>query len=595
MVHTSSSTIESASINKLQDALIRTEVVEADIPTNDKTPSWDGELRLYKSPDQLGKKDHLLGRIPVQVKGKLVKRLSGNRASFSAEVSDLKNYLNDTGVLFFLVQIVDFDKYKIYYAALHRFDLRRLISEAGDQKSKTIKLEQFPNKHKEGMLQVLHAFLLNKEKQGILLPDVSSLGDTQNTCTEWEKFEVAIPAIGVSSAEDIFEQFLSHPQYVYGKPKNLEARFPIGKIHPDQIVITKDMPIKVDGQVLFRDIDTVRCRGGHRELHIGREIMITFSQERLHYNYTPCGTLNEQIASMTFMVALATGRKVSIGDYELPQFNPSKLKEQTVQEMKDRLQHLHKTRDVLNQLHVTKDLNYGDLSSSDLGNVECLIAGIVEKKPVPLSVNGQGGFGVLRIGNLALLLVHKKSSSGNGYLISDFFESDGVVLAQPEDMGGPKISVSPYIVMTADDFKRADNANLTSILPSIKKYPFNEIYGDRINQFVLELLKLYDNSGTMETLDIAVQLLDYLQENNPDQYPLYQINRMQTEKRRRALTNEENRQLMDIKESAKSIEFKLAASILLESFYEAQVLFEQLAPYAQNKFEEYPIMHLWNT
>ena len=70
---------------------------------------------------------------------------------------------------------------------------------------------------------------------------------------------------------------------------------------------------------------------------------------------------------------------------------------------------------------------------------------------------------------------------------------------------------------------------------------------------------------------------------------------MQTEKRRRALTNEENRQLMDIKESAKSIEFKLAASILLESFYEAQVLFEQLAPYAQNKFEEYPIMHLWNT
>lgn len=595
MVHANSSTIESASINKLQDALIRTEVVEADIPTNDKTPSWDGELRLYKSPDQLGKKDHLLGRIPIQVKGKLVKGLSGNRASFPVEVSDLKNYLNDTGVLFFLVQIVNFDKYKIYYAALHRFDLRRLISEAEDQKSKTIKLEPFPHRHKEGILQILHDFLINKEKQGTLLPDVSSLGDTQNTCTEWEKFEVAIPAIGVSSAEDIFEQFLSHPQYVYGKPKNLEARFPVDKIRPDQIVITKDMPIKVDDQVLFRNIDTVRCRGGHREIHIGREIIITFSLERLHYTYTPCGTLNEQIASMTFIVALATGRKVSIGDYELPQFNPSKLNEQTVQEMKDRLQHLHKTRDMLNQLHVTKDLNYGDLSSSDLGNLECLIAGIVEKKPVPLSVNGQGGFGVLRVGNLALLLLHKKSSSGNGYFISDFFESDDVVLAQPEDMGGPKISVSPYIVMTADDFKRADNANLASILPSVKKYPFNKIYGDRINQFVLELLKFYDNSGTMETLDIVVQLLDYLQENNPDQYPLYQINRMQTEKRRRALTNEENRQLMDIKESTKSIEFKLAASILLGSFYEAQMLFEQLPPDAQNKFAEYPIMHLWNT
>ena len=44
-----SNVIEMASINKLKDAVLRTEIIEPEIHENDKTPSWDGELRLYKS------------------------------------------------------------------------------------------------------------------------------------------------------------------------------------------------------------------------------------------------------------------------------------------------------------------------------------------------------------------------------------------------------------------------------------------------------------------------------------------------------------------------------------------------------------------
>ena len=43
------------SVSKVKDAVLRTGVVEPDIRENDKTPSWDGELRLYKSQESFSK------------------------------------------------------------------------------------------------------------------------------------------------------------------------------------------------------------------------------------------------------------------------------------------------------------------------------------------------------------------------------------------------------------------------------------------------------------------------------------------------------------------------------------------------------------
>lgn len=593
MEYTNSTLIEESSIVRLKEAFLRTETVRADIQTNDKTPSWDGELMVYKFPGQFNK-DDILGRIPIQVKGKCVKRLSGRQATFPVDISDLNNYFNDSGVMFFLVEMVNLDKYRIYYAALHRFDLRRLIAQAGKQKTKSIKLEQFPLKHKNGILQILHAFLLNKGKQGALLPNITSFKDVEQSDTAWEKFEFSIPKIGLSCKEDMFEQFLSGPQYIYGKPKNLEVFFPIDKIYPERIIIAKDIQIKVGDEILFDHIDTIRGKGGKREVRIGKEITLTFSEDRLHYNYTPCGSLDEQIASLTFLVALATGRTVSIGNQEFPAFDNSKWNKHLIQEIKERLEALHRAKTTLNQLHVKKDLNLKDLSPSENQALNYLITGIMDKQPVPLSVNGHSGVGVLHIGNIALLLSHKKSLADDGYYISDFFESDDLFLTQGDDESGPKIPVSPYCIMSASDYNKIDNAELSLILSSVTKYPFNTVYGEQINWVVLELLKFYDIGGTDEVLDVAIELLNYLQQNNVKEQTLYQINQLQAEKRRRALTSDENRQLIGIREKNNSLQFKLAANILLESFQEARMLFEQLSPDEQNKFSQYPIMHLWH-
>ena len=138
-----STLIEQTAITKLKDALARTGIVNAQIPEHDTTISWDGELQIYEAGESFSK-SLLKGRIPVQVKGTVVKSFpTKSYATFQADVNDLKNYLNDGGVLFFVVQLRDFDDYRIYYAPLLPIDLRKLLNRLEPVKAKASGLSNF--------------------------------------------------------------------------------------------------------------------------------------------------------------------------------------------------------------------------------------------------------------------------------------------------------------------------------------------------------------------------------------------------------------------------------------------------------------------
>ena len=66
--------IEKKAINRFEGYLENSEILSAQIDRNDKTPCWDGHLYVF----QVGyrDKDHLVGRISVQIKGKEVDVLS---------------------------------------------------------------------------------------------------------------------------------------------------------------------------------------------------------------------------------------------------------------------------------------------------------------------------------------------------------------------------------------------------------------------------------------------------------------------------------------------------------------------------------------
>lgn len=588
------SIIEKASVNYLKDALLRTEMVEAAIPDgDDKVPSWDGEIRLYSTRENF-RKDTLVGKIPVQVKGTWVARFPKGKAAFSADVSDLQNYLNDGGIMFFLIQIKSFDDYKIYYTSLLPFDLRRLLDEAGAQRTKTIKLDVFPHKYKDGMLQVFCEFLENKKKQATLLPNIRCLQDLENSQMEIEKLEICIPKSATNTPEDAITELLERPQYVYARPKGVEASFAVDRIIPQEVVMHKHTPVVVDGEVLYDHIDIVRTSKKGKHFKLGDGITGTIHDGRMSFQYSLYGTLHEQICGLKFVTALFQGKEVKFGNVSLPTAGYTS-KDSSLKETLERLTGLLTIDRVLKGLHVKKDLNFGKLSEHELQGLNYLVNGIEDGLPVPFNLSKDVGYGKLTIGNLTILLKATKNPSGAGVFISDFFATSDVRLTQKNDTPENGVRVSPYILMMASEMKLIDNFDLSEAVLSITAYPYSELYSERITNFVLELLRLYDDETTKDEkiLDAIIQLLSFLQKHDSSQGELYKINRLQTEKRRRKLTTDEQRYLLSLKKAGIPLQYQLAASILLESFQEASLIYDQMDKEEKSLFDTYPIKHLW--
>lgn len=584
--------IEMSAVGKIKDALLRTECVEPDICENDKTPSWDGELRVYRKKSF--EKSNLYGRIPVQIKGQWVSKIQSNTIKFSVDTVDMRNYFNDGGVIFFVAQVKDFDHYKIYYRSLLPFDLRKILVAAQAQKSKQITLQHFPNRHINGMLRILIDFLDNKKKQGQLLPNICSMQDLSASNMDIEKFEFSVPKIGLSSEKDLFNTLLNSPLYIYAKPKNIDASFVVDKILPKEIFIQKDTPIIANGELLFDGFSVVRASGKKNQIRIGSGISMEISDTTLHFNYTFEGTLQEQLAELKFLTAMMQGQPVQIGGYITEGKNPH-LTGHTIEEIQNRLNGLLEIHNALCSLHVKKDLKLSDLSEDEFKMLNWLIIGM-DGKLVPISINGGPGVGILTIANLKIMLCCKRNDVGEGFLISDFFASTGWQLVENEHSIKEGLPISPYVLMDCDTLKSIDNIDFENVVTSIHEYPFSVPYGEKIILFILELLKFYDSEGPKKSmvLDVANNLLDYLSEHNKEKQDLYKINRLQIIKRQRPLNAEEMQCLVSLKESGISPQFQLAANILLGSFQEANLIYDKLPKLEQQKFDEYPIVHLWD-
>lgn len=582
--------IEMSAVNKLEAALLSTGMIVPNISKADKVPSWDGEIFLYKTKEDLSK-GNLSGTIPVQVKGTIVERFEKKKAVFQADVRDLRNYFNDNGVMFFLVQLKDFDTYKIYYASLLPFDLRRLIDEAGGQKTKQVALELFPHRYRDGVVRVVSDFIINKNKRAQFLPDVRSLMDLEKSKMEVEKLEFSIPRFGVNSEDEMFSEILARPIYVYAKPKNIEASFVVDKVRPEVISIHQKVPVIVNGEVLYNQVEEIRQSGKEKQLKISDDVIIHLSKGIWTIDFSFRGTLHEQILEMKMLLASAKGQEVRIGNRLFSNGNTN-FNGHTLEEAEKRLSDLLLIDAALKKLHIKKDLNFGSLSDHELIVLTHFVRGIMDGIPVPFSIGGKAGNGTLSIGNIKIAISSKPHPDGNGFQISDFFDGQ-VILNREHDFPENGVVVSPYLLMSNSLLAELDNVDLSSVAESVTKCPFSDAYAEYALNFVLELIRLFDDTGNNKALEVATQLLNHLRKNDKSREDLYHINHIQIEKRRRKLSKEEVKYLVSLKTPGIPIQYQLAANILLDSFQEAAIVYDQLSDPEKQFFDAFPIKNLW--
>jgi len=98
--------IEILATSAVKDRLALCDGLYSYVNEREKEPSFDGNIYVY--PKGTNRKELQIGRVPVQIKGES-KRILGGKTTYkhSAEISDLKIYLKDGGVIYFVVVIND--------------------------------------------------------------------------------------------------------------------------------------------------------------------------------------------------------------------------------------------------------------------------------------------------------------------------------------------------------------------------------------------------------------------------------------------------------------------------------------------------------
>ena len=118
------------------------------------------------------------------------------------------------------------------------------------------------------------------------------------------------------------------------------------------------------------------------------------------------------------------------------------------------------------------------------------------------------------------------------------------------------------------------------------------------NYDLLNLLLAYDkhNDHPIELLNTAKEIAYWLLNESAGNLhsEIKILNYLQTIKRERAFTAEENRQLYDIAENENSsLMVKLGANLLLENYIVARIQFEQLDEHDKDAFRSFPIYKFW--
>lgn len=312
------------------------------------------------------------------------------------------------------------------------------------------------------------------------------------------------------------------------------------------------------------------------------------------------GLLSDRIKDLKFIISLIETHKIRTEKGDI--FNLGEIFTNNpvdVEEAKNILDYHKRIDSFWKSLKVNDDFDIGKIDiNSSLSELGLLMKAINGKEPVQIETEGNQPYYLLRkeVSNFKILLFLEAVDQENKlYKIYNYFDHTGTVKVIRNNI--ENIS-SKYSALNSDDYIELSNIDFSDILPSFKKViPLNSRVYDPANYDLLNLLLAYDKHKDhpaiiLETAkDIAGWLLEEGGEVLSDEIRI--INYLQTVKRERELTDEENRKLYQIAEKSIGLMNKLGANLLLENYKVARLQFEELNDEEKEAFKSFPIYHFW--
>jgi len=581
--------MERMAVSAIEDAVSKTNCLVSHINSGDKYPSLDGCILVYSPSDNNNyAKEYLKGTVDVQVKG-ITEKKNRMEHVFPISVIDMQNYLKECGVMFFAVYYDQkLDEKHIYYKKLLPYDLRKILENSKGEKTKNIKLNLFPN-DKHEIVDLFLNFLADKEKQR------TAISGKLISLDEIRKENILGPlSFGyttVGEKEFPWEYLFNHDVYIY-EDIGRELKMPISHIENINAINAKqEKNIYVGNSCYYKRIEVKFEKDDLATITIGKSVTLICSSNRMKLHFSLKGNLEERILASNFIIAALTTGKIEIDSFvqNISATMPGAKSSLDIDKIKDNLNYLYKIREILKMLDVQDNLKMDEMDRQDFLAVDMLIKSVMDNNFVSLK-NIEMPFGIVNIANLKILVCAHKERNSEKYKISNFLSAR--LDAQNDNI---KCKIPSFVILKKKLIIECNNIAWDRIFEQMNQTEHNSIFGDKLNDFLLEVIKAADESGNPKFLKRALRIANFLE--NPDLEFSSEglvLNSLQILKRYRQLTNNEISELENILAKPNLMpDVATGAYLLLGNHQEAKKCFLRMDKEAQNSFCEYPIFYFW--
>jgi hypothetical protein len=593
-----SNRIELRGITKLKDCLLRSEYLIPDINENDRVPSWDGFIELYKNSNENKKKSDILARIPVQVKSHVNTVLSDNQISHSIKRADMVNYLNDGGVIFIIVVMKNYDEFKIFFEALTPIKLKRYIKIMKTKKSQAILLKEFPKDNVEEFTDIFFNFSHDMRKQ--VSENYLSLNEfNKNLPCGFDSFTISYQGI---QYKDPFDYFLDHEATLYANHTIAGVSLQVDIVKLNTFGQEIDRPVLIENIEYYPSLKLSHSKDGTKVI-IGNSISLMYFKEKgkADFNFNIQGTLSQRINDLEFVLALfkykyfAVGREtphsfLSYSSWESFDFDAK------IKRYNEYLNGLLSIKKVLDILKIKDDLDYDKLSEDDIKNIELLLSSILYNHYQDLVFKKEIKAGVFRkdikMSNIKVALLFMRRNDGK-YKVTNFFMNNLNTSFQ-SNKDGESYNAPIYLTMTKEDFITLSNIDYDVIYNSFLGLELNEEFLGITNQLILNMINAYDTSRNKILLETCVKMIEWVEEKDRITNPaIYVLNKLQIVKRLRKYSDIEISQIIAIIENNSANDILVGANLLLGNKDAASHHFNKMPISEQDSFKKYPIYIFW--
>jgi len=594
--------IELMGITKLNDCLLRTGYLIPEITNNDKTPSWDGFIRLYENKDSNKKNTKFLARIPVQVKAETNQNILCEQISFNIKKTDIKNYLHDGGIIFFVIRIGNFDNYKIYYETLTPFKLKWHIKSMKNRKSINVKLKTFPKDNIEELTDIFFNFANDMKKYPS--DKILSLNDFYKHHPDgFNSFTMQYR--GIQYKKDPMDYFLNKEVTVYAKHSSMDILIPIDLVKINEYGQHVNSPVLIENVEYYHNFELSHTKEGIKVI-LGNSVSLLYlkDQEKANFNITIHGTLSNRINDIKFIISLLKFRYFTVGGDKPHSFKIDNFEEdidfsKEFVNYERYLEYLLEIKRVMEILKVEDDLALDNITEEDKEYINILISAILYNNPQSLTVsygkNDVKNIGAFRknikICNIIISILFVKRNDDK-YELSNFFVDNHTVTYQMSVNEEP-FNVSIYLSLTINDFITINNIDYDIIYKSFLKLKVNKELLEMTNQFVLTIIDAYDKTKKFILIETSLKLIDWILENECLYCEVTILNKIQIIKRMRTLSDFELSQLHNIITTSKDEKNLTGAYLLLGDIEMATYHFKKLSDTEQIDFKKYPINIFW--